>query len=210
MKYLKKIVLPLAFLICVLPACKNTHEAELPPVQKIEGFEGNAVPLLTSFETISSSAYSVVSDFINSSAYSSFLSQNSFSASNYYRLQADSKYYFYGIKLNKGSSTSGKEYYLVLYPDNNTVNPVIFEQEDFDGYFNVSLFEMGNYSLIASGNFVDGGTGPAELINCDDTTSNFSDCMDCAFDVLTDDWVSTAACMISPWSCLAAATIHCM
>lgn len=210
MKYLKILFLPIALWISLLPACKNTNEVELPPVQKIQGFEHNDVPLLTSFEAITSSAHSVVSDFINSSAYSSFLSQNSFSASSYYRLQADNKYYFYGIKLTKSSSTSGKEYYLVLYPDENAVNPVVFEQEDFDGYFNVSLFEMGNYSLIASGNFVDGGTGPAEYINCDDTTSNFNDCMDCAFDVLTDDWVSTAACMVAPWSCVAAATIHCM
>lgn len=210
MKNFKILALPLAFWLCVLPACKNTPEAELPPVQKLGGFETNDVPLLTAFETTTSSAYTVVSDFINSSAYSSFLSQNSFSASNYYRLQADDKYYFYGIKLNKSETTSGKEYYLVLYPENNSVNPIIFEQEDNDGYFNISLFEMGNYSPIASGNFIDGGTGPVEYINCDDTTSNFNDCMDCAFDVLTDDWVSTAACMVAPWSCIAAAIIHCM
>lgn len=45
---------------------------------------------------------------------------------------------------------------------------------------------------------------------CDEKTDNFSDCMDCAVDEMTDGWLAIAAFALMPGPVLAACAIHCM
>lgn len=170
---------------------------------------------LASLKVILPAESDFMKDFIESSKFNRVLSKYHFQPLEFFELQTDQGDVFYAAKLGhaQGMALLSKETFLVIYPSlsHGEHTTLIYEQEIGDMSVKLRVFDAQNYSWLAEGEFSLDVSGKQQSIEraCADTTNSFNECFICAWNQLTNDALGIVACATNPWSCAAAATLHC-
>ncbi len=176
--------------------------------------ESSNLTRLASIKVILPSESDFMEEYSKSFEFKNFLDKYRFHPDEYFELKTAGEDCFFAAKLTpQKMSVSTKEYFLVIYPNYHSAKhkAIIFEQELGNTTAKLTVFDAKSYTWIAEGEFRLDGSGQNKAIDraCADTTNSFGECFSCSWNHLTNDALGTVACATNPWSCAAAATIHC-
>ncbi len=118
------------------------------------------------------------------------------------------------------SNSTKKESFLIYSKDGIVVeNPFVIEQIKTENSITFSVFSFPEVQLINRRTFktIDRNDSQqsglyyqSSSATCADSTDGFTDCVNCAMEELSDEFWEIIGCGLNPWSCLAAAIIHCI
>lgn len=116
------------------------------------------------------------------------------------------------IKSNENKSTvilsdiNGKTFNKFSVKDNKVISYTIENILPSYDVFGGKVGFISEYSSDFDGNTI----SKKEPVPCNESTTTFNDCMECAIAHVCDDWLGIAAFAMLPKSVLAACVIHCM
>ncbi len=112
---------------------------------------------------------------------------------------------FYQLEYN----LNGIREFLTVYPNDHYL--IIVEVEK-DKYYQVkdiagNIIRNVDWEKLLAESNSENEIGSNEP--CYEQYDNFGDCMNCVYGEMSNDWLWASACMVNPWSCIAAAAGAC-